>query len=366
MERVKIRFNNLQSHENTEFILKPGLNFILADDNNVGKSAIFKVLMTIAKAPNVSPRKLDRLIRVGCSKASASFRYRDELVVAWFIRENGVAARLFFEHTDGLGDTTRGITCPTSLLDALGIVVDANGELVNFNDADSVQLISQSSNVADNIITSVMHDPRVDRMKDNSAQLLRDIQNDLKLIDVKIEGAEATLKNVTYNTAIDEFMEMKEVIYAACRVSDDAVHLESYKADVDIGLFETMGRVLESCSMFQELKPEGLTSLDKSTKSVYRILQDLSVVNFESLCSDTSSVINLDKAKQVRNVLFKLQDASKSCVNLLSLGKKLKSLLLEENEVISTLSRSSSVKGVTCPVKGKVLYAGETCIPISE
>lgn len=53
VETVEIIFHNIQSHEHTEFCLKPGMNFILADDNNVGKSTIFKVLTRIAKAPTI-------------------------------------------------------------------------------------------------------------------------------------------------------------------------------------------------------------------------------------------------------------------------------------------------------------------------
>ena len=175
METVRFEFKNIQSHAFTQFTLGPGLNFILADDNNVGKSTIFKTLTLVSKMPNVSNEDLTELLRVGESSGYASFVFRDVRVTFWMFRQSSGSISSFFELAHGDEVPVRSLSCPKDLLEALDIVVGDDGQPINFNDADSVQLVVQDTSKNDEVLAKVLIDLRVEEIKEKSRRLFRQV-----------------------------------------------------------------------------------------------------------------------------------------------------------------------------------------------
>lgn len=153
MKHIDIELVNIQSHEHTRFHLEPGLNFILAEDNNVGKSTIFKVIMFAMQLPKVDDVDANELIRGGCSSAKAMFTVEGVIYTMWLFRDGNQRARAFFEIKDPNGETTRSMNAPLDLKQAFDIVLSNDGKVVNFNDADSIQLVVQDTPKNDEVLS---------------------------------------------------------------------------------------------------------------------------------------------------------------------------------------------------------------------
>jgi len=374
VEAVTVQLSNIQSHENTKFTLKPGLNFILAEDNNVGKSTIFKVLTAVAKAPRVSVPKLRALMRVGCLSAYAAFAYSDGQVVAWLKRENEKATpKMFFEHTFDDGSVMRGMSCPTSLLDALGIVLDEDGEVINFNDADSVQLISKVSTEADKVLTHVILDARVELIKDNMVKFYRELESDERIVGARLEEAQAQVKKLDYNPLVDEFFNQEDELYALCRACDT---LEC------IGHFEFLGRpgIDEAAQFVDEYRPIVQLISDLSEVDFDLLGKDLSIgddlimcasilrkfadIDWDMLAGNAFTRANLENMRKMRSCILKLRDAVEAINRL----EKLQRECAKKEQELASLKRELEklMPTVECPVKGKVLYSDEGCVPCSD
>lgn len=370
MESVKILFQNIQSHENTVFSLEPGLNFILAEDNNVGKSTIFKLLSCIAKAPGVPSKKLDALIRYGCSEAAAAFRFGNEAVVARFTRYSGEAPKLFFEHQHPDGDTTRSVVCPRALLDALGIVVGENGDILNFNDADSVQLISEISTEADTIITHVMLDPKVERVKANMQSLGREINLDLRRIGGEVEVYEKTLKELKFQPAVDEFRDMSADLEALCYICDtlpntDQFYSEQTVKSEDLDILQQLLTLVNSLSDYLDADLQEIRGYAEAT-AVVQVLQELAPLQgiLKAASARTFSNEDIDSLRQVCAVASRLEKVLNSVKDLARETDNVCEAAVEKQALVQELTQRAAT--VECPIKGKVFYSNEECIPYSS
>ena len=365
MEKVDILFSNLQSHEYTKFSLKPGINFILADDNNVGKSTIFKVLSVIAKAPRVNGSKIDRLIRSGCNSAYAAFKFRDERVVAWFKRgETPGAAKLFFESVSGDGDTTRHMGCPVSLLEALGIVVGENDDVINFNDADSVQLIAKNSQEADAVLTHVMLDQKVETVKKNMYDFSREISSDDKSLSSKLDAAESILSELTYMPQADDFnsevAELEALAEICDTIEDCNCKWDNYKVtESDVEYLEFLLNLASDISPATEIV--GGYDLDDFgfLTALVESAQAISDVNF--MTDFTVSKTDENSIQMLYDAASVLNTAYRSVQEMDDISTKLSTLSQEISSIKKTLSESYS--RVECPVKGSVYYSEQECIP---
>lgn len=376
MKRVDIEFVNIQSHEHTKFQLCPGLNFILADDNNVGKSTIFKVITTAMQLPNVPPADLAELVRGGTRNAMAAFSVEGTTYIFWIFCEEGRAAHAFFEIKESDGTTTRSMSAPQGLLNALDIVKSADGRMVNFIDADSVQLVVQDTPKNDEVLSQVLIDVDVDNIKANIVRLGQQIQQDYSMSQSKLDDVTHLLSTLRYVDTVDEFEGENALLSAACRVAD---------------------AIEESCSILPSLpaptKKEDMTSLKRALQ-IYEGLStaDLHVspvtdaispelftqcgacldvlTNLETCSSALQVVIPRIKSQQLLNakrgvsVLDSLQRARGA---LRFAGIALQDIQKLEKERTSVLQDLQSMtKKVKCPIRGEVYYSDEKCIPCSD
>ena len=366
MTEVFIRFENLQSHQSTSFSLKPGMNFILSSGNNAGKSVIFKVLSTIARAPNNTNSKIASLVRYGATRGVARFTYENDIVVAVFINNPGEAAKLFFEHTHSDGSVTRSIECPQSLLTALGIHL-MDGVVVNFNDADSVQLISTVSTEADAILNRILLDERIERMKSNLYELGRWVNSDLKIVSAKRSTTEEFLKDISYNNIVDEFAENAPVLEAACRIADtnfaSVSHTKWTEEDI-----EDLQQLHRLCDVAQNIagvvSTESTVDLDISKLSALgRIVAALS--DAQGICPGTKAWIpeeKIDSLRQLVKFVSQFTLAYKAANEIDDSNRSLARISVELDQVQNILD--ANVQIVRCPVKGEVYY-GPECLPRS-
>lgn len=364
MREVLIAFSNIQSHEYTEFSLKPGLNFILAEDNNVGKSTIFKVLTTIAKAPSNGGSKIDSLIRTGTSTAYASFTYDGERVVAWLYRgQTPGASKMFFEYSDASGVASRHLECPESLLDALGIVRGSNNDIINFNDADSVQLISKNSVESDAIIAKVMEDRRIEMVKTNVYRLSTEMTNDDHSVSARCDTAEHLLSEMCYVETVDEFNDSYEELEALCKLCDAIPPIETPKgvscAEGDIFEMKALLHLCQCVEGAQRLSGE-VKSLTADEEVQANLLKGLSSVDFSALYTKIPPASDIDRLKAEVNSVAVLRNASIGCRAIAHLNATINMQEAALRGLHSDLRKYT--KDVVCPIKGRVYYTDEKCI----
>lgn len=366
MKEVAIIFANLQSHELTRFSLKPGINFILAEDNNVGKSTIFKVLQAVARAPASNGVKIDRLIRTGTDKAYAAFSFDNEKVVAWFLRGNTPgASKVFFEHVDSSGGTSRYVTCPACLLDALGIVLGPNDDVVNFNDADSVQLISRNTVEADAIISRVMQDDRIEHVKQNMYRFSKDLVVDDKDLTARCDTSERLLTTMTYIDSVDEFNERQSVLESLCRVCDAVADISfEHPAVPAENVLHIVGLLTSLCTGLQEyvqVSSRAIHDLPETIRATGDVIGCLRSVDWMKLQPPVTTSADLDRMGQLYRVARQLSIVHGCCDTMQSISRSLQTKERELMELSDTLASMS--RDVVCPIKGRVYYTDEKCIP---
>lgn len=374
MKEVSITFNNIQSHENTHFVLKPGLNFILGEGNNIGKSAIFNVLIDIA-SNNRSPNWLSRIVRNGTYHASATFEFDSdgarERVVAWFHITKPGCASLFFEQSFDGGTPVRLTACPQSLIDALGLAVVPEQGLINFNSADSTQLLSKSTNESDSIISHIMTDSRVETMKTNAAALSRDVVTDYRILNGRIDATNEILKTMEYNPAVDEFFDSYPFLQAAAEVADAVPRelLEQIKPGkaLDLDALEklsVMWAVASSLQHVVDMPPEVDTSPLERAAIIKSILEVVEPADLKMLKKPAPDIMELNRIRTIYSV-SKSVEAIVSQLELLKEYDQQLRTLSEEKAHIMTYLRENTEK-VVCPVKGEVLFTNENCIPVGD
>lgn len=367
MTTVEVLFQNIQSHENTSFVLKPGINFILADGNNVGKSTIFKVLSRMAKAPNVNGSKLASLIRYGYSEAVAAFKFDGERVIAKFTQYERESAKVFFEHIHSDGEITRSVFCPKSLLDALGIVVSEQGDIINFNDANSVQLISEISPEADTIITHVMLDPKVEALKHGIYTLGREVNSDIKKLEASVGAYNEALDQLSYLPIVDEFFESKDKLEVMCRIGDGLPDMSTSKCVLpglrELELVKSLLNVVGemSTSIFSTVSiPDGYGRYSQIF-AVAKKLEPLGQLSYRGVDEISS---DLDLLRITYSVASAILSAMRNAEQVQSYNRRLTTLSEDMSAIESTLSSVS--RRVICPVKGEVLYTDEKCISCGD
>ena len=374
MKEVSIQFSNIQSHEDTRFVLKPGLNCILGEGNNIGKSAIFNLLMDMANNYK-SPGWIARLIRNGTNRAFAAFDFdtdgQRERVVVWLQLTKPGAATMFFEQSFDGGEPVRLTDCPQSLLDALGIAVTPDSGIINFNSADSTQLLSKASSESDAVISHVMMDERTERLKEQAADLSRTVVSDYRDLYSKVEAMHGILSSMSYNQVVDEFYAREEWLSSAVAVADavpkedmDVLAKTSATAEKDSEAIESLFNVLfalePACDM-PECKGEDYLRVAGSAKA---ILEVVTPEDLKELRRPIPKEHDLNNILRIYKVAKKLREILDLVREFVEAGSAIASL--EEDMTKITEELRVNTERVMCPVKGEVLFSSEYCIPVGD
>lgn len=363
MKSIQLELYNIQSHEHTVFTLEPGLNFILADDNNVGKSTIFKALSLLFKMPRVSNRDLDEMLRAYTDKGYIACRWEDNLVILWIYRD-GNRINAFFEVRDNSG-SSRVNVCPSNLREAFDIILGDDGVPLNFNNADSVQLVVQDSIENDKVLSKALIDFRVEAIKDNADNLLKTVSSDLSRVENKYKDSAQLLSSMSFNESSDIFHQEETLLEAMCRVSDtlpalSEISLESMKSEemstvlTAIKVYNIIGSLKEEQSTVPAV-PD-LQAMQTAIK-YYEILSNLRDEEQVPLLS-TGVCSNMFRAYEI---VQQLEDISNRCNNLSRFEKNIAEMKEEQLRLLDKLK--SITRDVICPIKGRVFYSDEECVP---
>ena len=355
--------------------MKPGLNFILADDNNVGKSTIFKILTLIAKMPSVSGEDLKEILRVGESSGYASFEFDNERVTFWMFREDGNKIRAFFEHTVINESAVRSTQCPKSLLEALDIICGDDGQPINFNDADSVQLVVQDTSKNDEVLSKVLVDIRVEEIKQRSQMLAKQVASDYRVYQSRLQDSTHLLEQLTYNEAVDVFKVEEDFMLAATRVLDTLdTNCSSFTPSLDFTIDEDFSQFLHAFKIYNVLTTLTFTKEQEVSvsKGDVELLDKVHYVYQELLKCDCAFLRKVQKvsSKQVNNayraikVLSRLNNASYSGNLISSYTSMIYTLEHEKRDLMSVIGDMCTI--IDCPVKGKVFYSEDGCLPIKD
>lgn len=375
MKHVDIEFINIQSHEHTKFHLGPGLNFILAEDNNVGKSTIFKVLMCAMRLPQIDAVDPNELIRGGCSMAKAIFSFDNVTHTLWMFREPRGTARTFFETVDADGTTTRSLSAPADLVDAFDIVKSEDGKVINFNDADSVQLVVEDTPKNDEVLSKVLIEMRVETIKENAIRLSREIAQDYKVVFGKNDMAKRSLEQMHYCSAVPTFKEEYDILRAGCSVLDliEAPAQELLKLppapdvatlnQVETALY-TVERLVRVPVITAPTKQVDMNALDETFRSL-DVLVALSKVQ-DSVCAPipAKALTNLTTTEHAVSVLQSVSNALAAMSRAFNSGARADSIHREIQEIKKDIAEACP--RVQCPIKGEVFYTDEKCIPVDD
>ena len=361
----------------TSFSLQPGLNFILADDNNVGKSTIFKILTFAARMPNVSNEDALEILRVQEDRGYASFKFDDDHVILWLFRESANKVRFFFEQKDILGNSTRSLACPQKLLDALDIVRGDDGIPINFNDADSVQLVVQDTAKNDEVLSRVLVDLRVEDVRKNLQQLSKQIVQDYRYIKSKHDDTTHTLSSLHYNDAVDNFKDEEDTLNCAVRIMDtldagcnftcDEAEVIVPEAEIEAltiasGILDKLeGINIVQLEQGRRIDIKGIPSIERAMQ-LYDLLDSIDCPVLSKL--DSIPPQALSNAALAVKVLNNLVAASISLDKVYTLSKQDEQLSRELTSLKQELD--STYYKIQCPVKGDVYFSDEGCIPCND
>lgn len=375
MKNIDIEFVNIQSHEHTKFHLRPGLNFILAEDNNVGKSTIFKVIVFAMQLPKVDGTDANELIRGGCTSAKAVFIIEGIEYTLWLFREGGKQVRAFFETKDPDGLVTRSLNAPADLKAAFDIVISNDGKVINFNDADSIQLVVQDTPKNDEVLSRVLIDLRVENIKVNAARLSQEASTDYRIVKARYEQAEQAISTMRYCDTVGIFNTEYPQLAAGCRVLDAIGEPCSCLVSATVGHsvdeLEILSRVTLSLIDLEGLREtthvdlqayESVLSLAETANRVCLALSEAASKLRKPLPSGTSEAVDvLSKALPVLETTSKGLAAMSRAFNNGSRANTMSKEIEELNKLISDMAQR-----VQCPIKGEVFYTNEECIPVSD
>lgn len=370
MKTVQVWFKNIQSHESTYFVIKPGLNFILAEDNNVGKSTIFRVLKRIALYPEIPAKKINELVRNGCDVGTATFKFDETVVRATFLKgTTSNVGRIVFELFEE-DYTTRHSKCPECLLNALGIVRN-DDFILNIMDADSVKLIASESNETDSTICKILLDEKVEKIKSNSVSLRSSMVHDYNGLQACKKSQESVLSRLSYDLNAVAFRSDYKTLAMLADIADKMEpvmgSVSKDKLDFRSEGIEVVGKMVDVAD-----KLSCINSLSEREQSK-PLLKSGELEALWVICNKMYDCLTNYKSemsrKQVyhsditcdRVLLSKLSSAHKLVEELSSLSNGLKSSYKELRELDGILSKET--KQVQCPVKGKVFYSEQACVP---
>lgn len=370
MKEVTIELHNIQSHEHTQLTLKPGINFIISPDNNVGKSTIFGVLNTLIEVSTCGGSTLDlnNLLRVNTDSGYAMFLFDNVQVVFWLLRKDKSNVTFLFQTTID-GHTAQSADPPQILLDAL----DIHGNLLtrsvhNILEADKVQLIVDEGKQCDEIIQSVLIDESVEEAKENLSVLCNKAQQDKRLTTQSLGHIEDNLESIQFNPTVDSFFDDLPIIEALDEILDSDI-----PARVCTLEFIELPRMRSSLFVSTLLSDIHITSMDSfadteekdltSIKMALEVVQLLESIQHTPVGNSVSSD-ELLKLGGVLEVLNNLSIVKKSLDTSRYISKELSKDEYSYNLLMEDLISNNRI--VMCPERGKVIYCGNECIPVSD
>lgn len=337
MQVVEMELNNIQSHRKTRFKLCDNLTVIHGRGNNLGKSTIFKVIEFTAKYPNIKDIEVLEQLRVGEQEASVVYRFSEHQFTLK-IHKTGLGRLSVYLHDDVANVTLQH--CPKELTNALGLVLYDNN-ILNMYCANKTYLVADESKQSDEVLSFVLQDETVERIKENSTILLQRVNSDLNDAEVKLQNLRTELSHTIYNQYVDDYFSERDILYKISYVENKVNMLSFTEEKIEFSFSQ-----------------DDLNLLQRQLNVAIRL---------ESICNMFSDRINLKPIEEplddLMSVLVKLTEFisyAESSILSSSIASNAKA---EYKELLEEVRRSNLT--VKCPVLGEVIY-GEKCLPVSD
>ena len=196
MKEVKLSLINIQSHKNTSIIIKPGLTLLVAKDNNVGKSTVFRALDLIAQVQNTKPEDIKSLIRCGCERGIISCEFDNQVVELHIFLRNTTVGYYFLHKKDNV--VTQLDKAPADTIQALNLIAPTNiNQTLNIVEADKYQVIIEEGGINDSVISFLFTDQMVEHIKENADVFNSMLLSDEKFYSITLAREQEKFESVT-------------------------------------------------------------------------------------------------------------------------------------------------------------------------
>lgn len=369
MKCVKITFIDFQSYKDTKFSLYPGLNVIWSKGNNVGKSSIIRALEAITRIHKYSGQQIKDLIRWGQPVAYIVCEYdncRTELKL--FLR-NSTASYSFSHYEDD--DFIEMDRAPKVLLDALSIFYDEEIDyILNIIEADKVQVIVDETSLTEGIMSSILFDAKLEEIKENADALCRKINDDYSFYSYNLNLNKKNLEGKSYNTIVDTFNSEKNILYLLSDIIDTFPNYSQLKNFVNLDL-QQPNIILNNIVLLDYIYKK-IQLLENPSVSINTELLNILLVLYKNI-----KILYVFYSSKIAKETFNLHILSLSLQYLTYINKLLNLIVSYTNTTVSLDSISNLIKEkrnkllqlgdiINCPIKGKVVYSDEKCIPYIE
>ena len=368
MHEVKLSLVNIQSHKNTSIVLKPGLTLLVAKDNNVGKSTVFRALDLIAQIHNSKPEDIIPLLRYGTEEGIISCEFDNQRVELHIFLMNSTI-RYYFLHNKN-NTITHLDRAPTELIHALNLIAPTDiKQTINMVEADKYQIVIEEGSVNDSIISFLFTDQMVEHIKENAAEFANILSGDNKFYSSNISREQKKLETLKYRPYVKEFDDTKEFLTKICTLIDKIPNYDGLRklnlTSINTSLNEKQNELVELLDSL--LCHKKITALSKSEVDFLINICDLIIVLgrlIKTLHLNSGQKIALDKIYSVLRKFEYLDTLNNTLNNYIMYSNKLDKLLYEKSELTQQLSKI--LMTVNCPVKGKVFYNEKGCISTDD
>lgn len=369
-----IRLKNCQSWDDiTLNIATDTLNVIVAD-NGVGKSVLFKMLKLTANPNAYSKEERRDIIRYGEDCAQIVFAFDDGSVGCTFVYSTRV---VYYYKRSNASSFESFNSPPQELLDAIGLITNSTSKFVaNILDTDQDLFLVESDSAGNIELLQKLADHPVLK------EVLLKVNDEIDIltakkhtVDIQMDTLERSLQDYTYvdTDKLEVVINLAES--EVCLLQE----LQNYKLSLEkiaSALIDTTDyyNVLQQFDILQQLVVlrDNMHKLSFDSKDYAFILSKISVIL--ELCTISDRI----KVKIPESIDFsqkiQLLDCLLELIEQLSKIQENNTIVVSCKEDIDILQKDISyIKGeidssglvMNCPVKGKVIYTDEKCIPYS-
>lgn len=395
---IHITLHNIQSHAHTEFEFHSGGNFILANDNNVGKTTIMSTIAMVPVLHRSSNESRLELLRVKESNGYAQFVFDNNCVRMIISRRGESSTCGYFEQVDldengkPISDTIRTDKAPDSLIAKLDLKLDANTDTpLNIVEADAVKIIIEQTEQGDQLLSQILLDPKVEQVKANLIQFYSRINTDKKYLAMQYTERQRYVSSIPFNPFVDTFKYDYPVIEAAAMLADRGTS-PLMKSELLDALPITEEQLLllgvagDLAVAFSDLPNEDEISITSDVLEsicssgelllVTAELEDTNVIGvpdtldaaadlvsaLATLPAERTLTLETESISDTNNIVQLLFRVKLSCEKVRDETLMIDKLEMDIHRILEEIYSSGAL--VDCPMRGKVIY-GETCVPVN-
>lgn len=369
-----IRLKNCQSWEDITLNLSTNSLNVFVAENGVGKSVLFKMLKLTANPNAYSREERKDLIRFGEDCAQIVYAFDDGVVGCTFVYSNRV---LYYLRQSSEASFEAFNEPPEELLFRLGLITNSSSKFVaNILDTDQDLFLVESDNAGNIELLQKLADHPVLK------EVIHKINDEIDLltaqkhvVDIQLDTLEHTLKDYKYVDTMKLESDIERADYEIAILQELSLYKASLQNISDALIDHTDYNVLlQQFSLLQNLLiiESNLVFLQVDRTDYVKLLQQIDLLQqllvlnqnlFTRLPEKIDYSAKVQYLDTVATLLELLEDLKQRADDLLCQN----SYADELQQKVTLLRQQITASGlvIDCPMKGKVIYADEKCIPYS-